>query len=414
MTTAQETDYGFFAQPQNRSEKSKPIAATIPTFPQESSPVVNDKPIGALLLKTGYMVVGEATLENNVYNVTGAKGKPRIPAYKVEYAGEDRFDIYRHKRDKPETASYDGTFALAKWCSVNAMYDEAITEFQNCKSYVSYLPQIKLLDKEIATVEQMKINAEKRLNAELAVVGSVASTEHGGVETQDDSFDYRSWGLVVEPKVLEKFKKDVQPQLLKRCAAADCHGSNSPQEFRLNVPLQKYSTAEATMRNLKATFDQLDFQQPTASPLFVNPQKEHGGTKAIYTRQTKSQLTPIFQWAQLVPNTMPDFVDKYLAQKQEKTSAPKPAMVQAKYSEVRQPLEYDPIEQASHEQPTVVNTDFSFFNRDKPVEQKIELAPNENRFRTPIAAPVKIDAPRKPVQAKDPFDPSLFNEKYPR
>ena len=446
VLAAQDIGFDLLALPQTQAERLKPIPRPVPQSETVletaiANPDAQEKPIGAILLKTGYMIIGEATLEKNVYNVFGAKGKPKIPAYKVEYAGTDRSDIYRYKRTLPSAASYDGIYALAKWCVVNAMYEEAIAEFQNCKSYISYPQMLKTLDKEIVAVEQIMINVQKRENAANVVVESIQDGLNENAS--EEHFDYKSWGLVVAPTVLEKFKKEVQPQLLRRCGATDCHGSNSKQEFRLTAPLQKYSTAEATLRNLKATFDQIDFQEPSASPLFVYPQRNHGGAKPIYTRQTKNQLTPIYNWAQLIPNTMPDFVDKYIEQKVQKnkpirTSDENAVITQAALTTQTKPLNYAPIEQISHEQAAPATTNFSFFGQNRPVEQKVELVPNENGFRsnpnrqaiqmekaapqvpastaptTMVLPNVNLRQSRMPTQtqAKDPFDPTLFNRKY--
>ena len=441
---AEDFDFSLLALPQERLKTQVvPIPVTKP--PQQWEPptqeITSEKPIGALLLKTGFMYLGEAILvDKNVYHVIGARGKPKIPAYKVEYAGVDRHDIYQYKRSRPETASYSGAYALAKWCMANGMHDEAIAEFQNCKSYAQYPQMIKQLDKEILAAEDVKRNAQRRAIAENAVVEMI--TNRVPADTSEESFDLRTWRLAVDPAVLEKFSKDVQPQLLRRCAAADCHGSNSVQEFRLTQPLQKYSTAEATLRNLKAAFDQIDFQQPANSPLLIYPQKDHGGTKAIYTRSTRNQLTPIFQWVQLVPNTMPDFVEKYLTQKQEAEYA----TIQSGYSRnasqviaAQPPSNYGPIEQVGYEFSRPVATNFPFFEPDQPVEQRVELIPNSNSFRLQPRRPavltgeglgelLEISAPQPAfipantdsrqyhiptqVQAKDPFDPSLFNQKY--
>ena len=446
FVVAQNFDFSLLSQPQTQTQGERIKTQANPPRQWEPPPQgeMGEKPIGALLLKTGFMYLGEAILEKNVYHVIGAKGKPKIPAYKVEYAGTDRHDIYQYKRNQPEIASYNGTYSLAKWCVINKLYDEAITEFQNCKSYAAYPQMIKSLDQEIATVEDLKRNAQRRANAENAVVETITNRDESNMP--EDSFDIRTWRLAVDSAVLERFQKDVQPQLLRRCAATDCHGSNSTQEFRLVQPLQKYSTAEATLRNLKATFDQLDFRNPANSPLLTYPQKNHGGVKAIYTRQTKSQLTPVFQWVQLVPNTMPDFVEKYLAQKQEAEQEEYSSVVQAGYSGIApaqtppKPLEYGPIEpivyDSSVPQGMPMVADFSFFGPNNPVQQRVELTPNSNRFRSqpknpvdleavvparePVSPPTVIPANADPrqfrmptqVQAQDPFDPNLFNQKY--
>ena len=429
FAAAQDFGFDLLSQPQMQTPGERLKVQSPPVSYSETATQweMNEKPIGALLLKTGQLYIGEAILEKNIYHVVGAVGKPKVSAHKVEYAGTDRNDIYQYKRNKPDTASREGTYSLAKWCVSNKMYDEAIVEFQNCKSYVSYPQEIKLLDREISAVEEIKRNALKRAGAENAVIETIR--DHASANTLDDSFDLKSWRTAVDPMVLEKFKKDVQPQLLRHCGATDCHGSNSEQEFRLTQLRQKYSTAETTLRNLKATFDQLDFRQPASSPLLTYPQKDHGGAKAIYVRQTKSQLTPIYQWTQLIPNTMPDFVDKYLAQKREAE--------QGEYSPIRshpKPLEYRPIEQVSYEQSLPATSGFSFFGKDHSVEQRVELTPSTNGFHLqpkpqqlpavtdavetdePLVIPAKTD-PRQyrkpmPIQAKDPFDPNLFNQRY--
>jgi len=403
LVIAQDFDFSLLSQeqiPKIQVQREQIKVNPPPILQQPEQVEMGEKPIGAILLKTGYLYLGEAILENTVYHVVGARGKPKIPASKVEYAGTDRHDIYHYKRSLPEVDSSKGRFALAKWCVGNQMFDEAIAEFQNCKSYISYPQQMKELDKEVSIVQDMKRSAQRRAIAEHAIVETISSRVP--TEMEEDSFDLRSWRTAIDPAVMERFKKDVQPQLLRRCGATDCHGSNSTQEFRLTQLKQKYSDAETTLRNLQAAFDQLDFQQPANSPLLTYPQKEHGGAKAIYTRQTKSQLTPIHQWVQLVPNTMPDFVEKYLAQKRQEE--------QAEYASIptqaaSRPLSYGPIEQVAHEQRVTFEQSPQVSSPSTgsivPSFNKEPTGPPNRQIRTPPQ-----------IQPKDPFDPNLFNQKY--
>ena len=398
-------------------------AATGTTMPGMNDNVA--KEIGAILFKNGYLIEGKITLNKNLFIVEG-KYKTTIPTYKIEYAGIDRFDVYRYMRSRPSSDSYEGAAALGRWCMSHSMPDQAITEFERTKTYTNYPHVAKTIDKEIAVAMQLKRKMEQTPELPEPQTSTVSTRN---VKDAGTSPDTDLLYAIVTPPVLEKFRKDVQPYFVNRCAAVDCHGTNSSQEFKLVTPMREYSSAEATKRNLKAVFDQLDFDDIPASPIIRMPLKEHGGAKKLYTQQSKKQFEAVYQWAQMIPNVMPDYVAEIGKRRQigsestvvSQTShvpvmreSPLGAMKQAGFNEPKpsqsptKMVSNSQITQTSHE------SDISMYENEAPQaflgestvgEQKIELHDNVPGFQ--------FDGEKKKEQKiTDPFDPKAFNERY--
>ena len=92
----------------------------------------------------------------------------------------------------------------------------------------------------------------------------------------------RSWNrrcAICRKGSVEKFGAIVQPILLNRCAANQCHGPNAKSEFRLlRPPPGQIVSRRFTQRNLYAALQYVDRANPEASPLVVLPQQRHGNS----------------------------------------------------------------------------------------------------------------------------------------
>jgi len=106
---------------------------------------------------------------------------------------------------------------------------------------------------------------------------------------------------------VEKFGAVVQPILLNRCGANQCHGPNAKSEFKLLKPPQgQIVSRRFTQRNLYSSLKYLDASNPEASPLVMMPQQRHGGAlSAVFDKQTAPQLAELVAWAKLATAAPP-------------------------------------------------------------------------------------------------------------
>ncbi len=79
------------------------------------------------------------------------------------------------------------------------------------------------------------------------------------------------------PELMKAYASRIQPLLLNRCGAGNCHGHATTSSYQLHrLPNRRNPPREITMRNLSATLQQLDRLDPENSPLLVWGQKAHG------------------------------------------------------------------------------------------------------------------------------------------
>ncbi|MGL6226571.1 MAG: hypothetical protein ACRC10_08090 [Thermoguttaceae bacterium] len=365
-------------------------------IPSDQSANQTPQPIGALLLKTGYVTLGTATLERNVYQVQGKYGRFSVPTHRVEYAGYDLLDLLQYKRSLLVSPNYDELFALGKWCLANGLNEEAIVEFQRCKSFVSVPQAIRLLDNEIRAAE--RTDPQFRQHSKLdAVLREEASQNL-------DDFDYDRWGLTVPHVLAERFRKEVQPILIDRCAATNCHGSGSQNELTLQIPQRTYSTAGATVRNMKAAMEQIDFGNPVNSPLLTAPLRNHGGVKPVFGKKSQNTQGAFERWieqvAQETPESLglnrrtPNRFDDELPFEESRTE---------QFAVSPQPLPTgSPIQQVGYSEPKPVGPTTDSGNLKK-------AAHSPTQETKPLAQPRKLKLENR---AEDPFDPNQFNQKY--
>jgi hypothetical protein len=104
------------------------------------------------------------------------------------------------------------------------------------------------------------------------------------------------------PGSVEKFAAVVQPILLNRCGASQCHGQAAKSEFRLLRPPEgQIASRRFTQRNLYAALGQVNRNDPESSPLVTLPQARHGTAQAaIFDKHSQGQLDELIAWARMM------------------------------------------------------------------------------------------------------------------
>ncbi len=131
--------------------------------------------------------------------------------------------------------------------------------------------------------------AENRSAAETGLVGENEQTEQKPDVPE----------VALPPELMRQYVANIQPMLLTRCGAANCHGHLSEANFKLQKVPDRRPTRAMTVQNLAATLEQLDQRSPADSPLFTWGQTAHGKVQSKLLAITNvQQQTMLLNWIQ--------------------------------------------------------------------------------------------------------------------
>ncbi|MDR0869439.1 MAG: hypothetical protein LBN39_01455 [Planctomycetaceae bacterium] len=315
---------------------------------------------GFFLLRTGLLMQGTATSEGKRYTMKTDFGSIQIPVENVEFVGKTPQDVYEYKNGSVNHHNCNELMKFGEWCFKNGLKEQGIIIFQKAEP--------------LAPNDAVRSVIQNRLNAETVPPEAVKESDGSDLGT--------AAGLNVPKSVVDMFAKKVQPALVQRCAAADCHGSKSEQPFKISIPQQVQGTT--TNRNLQATLPWLDLDYPTESKLLTAMISNHGGCKVPYSVES-TQYNNTVQWIQLTAKELPVEQRAQLPRKErtvEKFSEP---AVAAKTEFL--PKGFQDISQSSIQQPKLPNNGIE-------TEQS---RPTANSQLLTVSS--------------DPLDPAIFNDK---
>ena len=237
---------------------------------------------GFYLLRTGNVLEGTATLDGRHYLVQTQFGSMSIPVQSVEFVGKSRADIYHHRQSGVDATDYNALVRLAEWCVSNGFIDEGIAEYNRASQVVPNAVFAGIVQQRLDTLRQVTMTDS---TPELPVLQTEPSSSP-----------------VISRQVFESFVRRVQPVLVNRCIAADCHGTHSERQFKLGTPQE--SMGSTSRRNVQAVLPYIDREDPMASPLLSALATPHGGTKMALTVDSHSYIQ-IAQWVQQVAKELP-------------------------------------------------------------------------------------------------------------
>lgn len=242
---------------------------------------------GLLVLRNGHVLAGEITRAGDFYVVTlGSTGEVRMPADEVEFQCASMHEAYTRKRTAITGRSCRSHLELAAWCLRHNLHNE-------CAEQLAAAKELEAGNPDVAALERRLELAQAPVKSERPVAQAVPATTLSSEDLEKK--------ISALPKAsVERFSAIVQPILLNRCGANQCHGPNSKSEFRLlKPPTGQAASRRFTQRNLYATLSQIDASNPDASPLLVMPQRRHGTTlTAVFDRHTQDQLVELQKWMQ--------------------------------------------------------------------------------------------------------------------
>lgn len=240
---------------------------------------------GLLLLRNGELLDGEITRAGDFFVVTRGTGiEIRMNAADVDFFCRSASEAYERKAAAVRPGDKASVLALAQWCLRHQLYSECDAQLAAAATLVNDTdPAIEALR------SRLQIAREVPAPATIAAPVSLANVPIEKIEQRLET---------LPPGTIEKFTSIVQPVLLNRCGANQCHGPNSRNEFQLyRPPAGQLATRRFTQRNLYAVLLQLDATRPLESPLLLKASEAHGDLPGpVFDKRSLSQLEEIVHW----------------------------------------------------------------------------------------------------------------------
>ena len=243
---------------------------------------------GILLLRNGQILQGEITRAGDYYVVTlGPTGEIKLPAADVEFQSRNLAEAYVHKQATLLGSGAAPHLDLAEWCLRHGLYSRSGEQLLIAMRLEPENPRVTLLDRRL----QEAMQPPKPIAPRTASAGGTVSNDELEKALRD-----------LPKGTLEKFSAVVQPLLLNRCGANQCHGPTSKSELHLLRPAAGQNANQRfTQRNLFVVLQQIDRERPERSPLLTMPQRRHGNSvSAIFDERTKKQLDELTAWVRIV------------------------------------------------------------------------------------------------------------------
>ena len=326
---------------------------------------------GVLVLRNGRVLEGQVTRAGDYYVIAGEGSELRIKADEAEAFCASLEEAYEFKVAHLSGFSAKSHLELARWCLRHHLSDQCAEQIDKAEQKEPGNAQIKDLRTGLA------------LAAELEAPQPATKTAAFAVSVEDVEKTVRD----LPRASVEKFGAVVQPILLNRCGANQCHGPNAKSEFRLlRPPAGQIVSRRFTQRNLYEAVRYLNGSNPEASPLVVMPQQRHGNSlSAVFDKHSTPQLAELIGWAKMTvaPSSKPGMMA--------------PASIAPPQTTLSQPA--TPVAPVLDEGVSA------------PPSAAVGVRVMRPALEPPKAVPSAAPA-QPPPPPRDRFDPEIFNRRY--
>ncbi len=236
-----------------------------------------------LLLRNGEMLRGKVTRVDDRYRVVFRGGEILVKAGDVQSQCRDGGEAYAQKRAliRPDVAQ--DHLDLAQWCQKCGLLAEAAGELAEAAVLDPTHPMIPLVQRRLQMAKDPQQTAEPTGKSAIP-----------GPSVHD--LDRMVRGM--PPKSVETFAQVVQPMLLNHCATSGCHGQRAGDQFHLlRAPAGTPPSRRLTQRNLYATLQWIDHDNPGRSRLLTIPTRPHGTAPSpIFSNHQTAQFRQLVDW----------------------------------------------------------------------------------------------------------------------
>jgi hypothetical protein len=400
---AQDSGWNGYQSPGKSNEPSTIIPTDLETTPR------------FYLLRTGFLTEGTATNDGKQYLLKTNFGTMSVPVTNVEFVGVTREDIYHYKRRTVKVNDCNELIKLAEWCFNNKLMQQGIAEYQRALQIAPNSVLADVIRKRLETLQD-----SPTVSSGLSGVRTMSASS----SDESGNSEIHRWVNGIPKSIVDSFAKKVQPVLVSRCAASDCHGSVSENQFKLGIP--SHTLGNTTYRNLRSTLQWIDFDYPTESQLLSVLVSYHGGTKAAFSVES-TQYNNIVQWVRLTAKELPT---EYRSQVETcknnvqtdekelefplKGKILPPALrnvmiVNQPAQKTNQPEIPATLLTSSDSNSIPVGTTQTLPSNYAPTRLNISNS-SSNSFNLPKS--ISLDLPPTDDFPKDPFDPRIFNSQH--
>lgn len=278
------------------------------------------EPLGVLLLRNGSLFRGRISHVGDRYSVLlAANTEVRFAALDVAFHGATLDDAYRFKRSQLPPGKVDARLDLAEWCLRHSLLRQAAEETTIALRLEPNHPRIPGLEARIeafmsrpsttaSATQTPLVPGEKSSQSTAAAtgrdtgIGGELTVSRGSVaETPATLEQLESMARELPTGTLERFTSVVQPMLVNRCGANNCHGPSGNTDYRLlRLSLGANATRRYTLRNLHATLRHVDRDSSADSVLLTMAARPHGGSAAApLPASDAGQANVLRNWVQL-------------------------------------------------------------------------------------------------------------------
>jgi hypothetical protein len=364
---------------------------------------------GVLLLRNGEAIEGRIVRSGDRYEITMPGAEMHFRAQDVQSVCRDFMEAYQQRRLVIRLDSAQAHLDLAQWCLRNNLLQLAANEVREATAIDASHPLIPLVERRL----QMASNPPE------TKVASQARPQRPGPTVQE--LDRMVRGM--PPKTVENFAKIIQPVLMNQCASGGCHGQGTECGFRLlRSPIGSAPTARLTQRNLFATLQWIDFQDPGQSPLLKQPIRPHGtaGTP-VFTDRRFHQYRDLQAWCYSVAQVPSPVALASYEESVDLPSALPQSSAGASRTKNRLPLSGGQASRfgRSDAAASTPNASRKRSDLDRPTTSVSDAMGLTSRESTPDLLPTT--ARQRPLRGvdegaargvADPFDPETFNRKF--
>ena len=250
-------------------------------------PIGSGTPDGVLILRNGNVIQGRIQRAQNHFRVAVEGGEVSVRVSDVEFFCRDLDEAYQRKRAALSPGDARGHVLLAQWCHKQGLLGGAARELDDAVASDPSHPLIPVIQRRI----QMSLDPPRIPEAVVRPIRLGPTV---------DDLDRMVRGM--PPGTVETFARTIQPLLNNYCSGAACHGPGSDHKYRLaRIPSGGLPSRRTTQRNLHATLQWLDQDDPAASLLLTAPVGAHGPNGvAVFTNRRIAQYGQIANWVHRV------------------------------------------------------------------------------------------------------------------
>ena len=389
---------------------------------------------GYILLQNGNVLSGKiaSNSERIIIRVDG-NSKLNLEHKNVEYIGPSLESLYHHQKSGIRSWGTGEHWHLAHWCIKQGLIDHAIAHYRVIEQNASDSPQFKQIEHMLREALLANEKVRKSLGDETSLdsksgvlqanaeIPKLRDVRESDPETRRSSVN--SWTQTEIPGYIRKtFQTSILPVLVTRCGQSGCHGILGKSDFHLYQPIGDQA-ALTLGKDLDEVLRYVDRERANESELLAYATKAHGIQRHPSLNAAREDerllIERIGQWIKSL--ALSQSINKSMPQQYPVTTASAEA---DSIGAVTQAIATGPLDGSGDrmtrsELSKIVEKRDRNASLSKPAKSApppailsgSELDDLEKAIRD-LEEKYESAEPSKTTQAKDPFDPDVFNRKF--